>query len=399
MTSHTAVRSFLFSLAVAVSAHAQELTEREVIRRYLSGSSARIAALEVQVTRAEWQGRTALPNPSASFTREDAAGTRDQFLTFSQRLPITGRRSALKEAGTAAVREDEFLVARRRQATVAELRRLFHRAAAWQTRHSALIASQAQVREIVRVLKEREQAGESSGFDRMRTEREADSIATRLAAERSEYLAAIRDLETILGESIIDVRLVAEPSAAPPFSQADVEDLAVSARPDYLAKKQQIERFRAERRAAARTAIPEPTLIGGSKTTRSPGFNDTGYVAAVSIDLPLFNRGKADTARFKAEAERAELELKLLENRIRAETKAASERLNAQQALATSLAPDEDLGRIAQLSYDEGEASIVELLDAYRVTLEARLRTADIRLTLAEAQIDFDLATGKEVQP
>jgi outer membrane protein TolC len=67
--------------------------------------------------------------------------------------------------------------------------------------------------------------------------------------------------------------------------------------------------------------------------------------------------------------------------------------------LAASLAPDEDLGRIAQLSYDEGESSILELLDAYRVTLEGRLRTTDIRLALAEAQVDFDLAIGKEVQP
>lgn len=399
MTSHIAVRSFLFALVVVTSAPSQELTEREIIRRYLSGSSATLANLEVQVTRAEWRGRTALPNPTASFSREDAAGIRDQFVTFNQRLPITGRRSALNSAGAAAIRESELEVAHRRQAAVAQLRRLYHRAAVSQVRHNALTTTQSRVREIVRVLKEREQAGESPGFDRMRTEREAEAIAARLAAERSEYLTAIVQLEAMVGEPLSDLPLRLEPVAAPPPSMADHENLALSVRPDYLAKKKQIERFRAERRAAARAAIPEPALIGGSKTTRTSGFSETGYVAGISVDLPVFNRGQAETARFKAETERAELELKLLENRIRAEIKAASEGLKAQQALAASLSRDADLSRIAQLSYDEGEASILELLDAYRVTLEASLRSADVRLALAEAQIDLDLATGKEVLP
>ena len=54
--------------------------------------------------------------------------------------------------------------------------------------------------------------------------------------------------------------------------------------------------------------------------------------------------------------------------------------------------------RIAQVSYDAGERSILELLDAYRSGLSARVRQAALDLAVRQAEIELEFASGSEIQ-
>jgi cobalt-zinc-cadmium efflux system outer membrane protein len=159
-----------------------------------------------------------------------------------------------------------------------------------------------------------------------------------------------------------------------------------------------------ERKAARRKRFPEPTLTAGWKRTDALGRSDTGYIAALSVPLPIFDRGRLDGARAGAEAERVELEAEILERRIRAEVQAAVAREQAARRTARAYSQGierraAELHRIAQIRYDEGESGILELLDAHRTSVTMELRALAAGHEARSAEIDLDRVVGSEVKP
>ena len=89
---------------------------------------------------------------------------------------------------------------------------------------------------------------------------------------------------------------------------------------------------------------------------------------------------------------------------MEAETKAAYaaiqfRRRMAEQHTSQLGARTQQLADIAQLAYQEGEMGILELLDAYRVGLLARLRSVELLEAVRKAEIELDRAVGQEVMP
>ena len=66
------------------------------------------------------------------------------------------------------------------------------------------------------------------------------------------------------------------------------------------------------------------------------------------------------------------------------------------RAAATRTAAD--LERIAQVSYDAGERGISDLLDAYRLASSSRVRQASLELSVREAEIELEFASGWEIR-
>ena len=58
----------------------------------------------------------------------------------------------------------------------------------------------------------------------------------------------------------------------------------------------------------------------------------------------------------------------------------------------------DQIERIAQVSYDAGERSILELLDAYRTGLSARVRQATLDASVRQAEIELEFVSGWEIQ-
>ena len=59
----------------------------------------------------------------------------------------------------------------------------------------------------------------------------------------------------------------------------------------------------------------------------------------------------------------------------------------------------DELAAIATAAYEEGEFGILELLDAHRATLGARLRLLELSAAGRRAAIELDRAVGREVAP
>jgi outer membrane protein TolC len=179
-------------------------------------------------------------------------------------------------------------------------------------------------------------------------------------------------------------------------------DHALTTRSELRVLTASAERFRLEADAAHRAKLPAPTLVGGFKRADGPSGREGGGLAGVSVTLPLFDTGRRDSARWLAERDRTEAERALMTQTIRAQIAAAREVLELrQEATRTDDAgsPATELTRIAEISYIEGEAGILEFLDAHRTAARARIRAVDLRLAARLTQIALERVVGDTLWP
>ena len=386
----------------------QELTEKEVLRRFAEENQ-RVRALgaRVEVARAESRIRTLLPTPSISYSREDAI-TKEDYLLVEQRIPVSGRLGLLRRAGDASVnvrrQESNYALHQLRS----DLRLAFYELLLVQQREELIRKGQSNLQELVRVLGEREREGEGSTFDRLRAEREladiqADLISgeattARVRTQVASFFAPGMEAGSLLASGQVDISRTL-PDLATLIARA------LETRGDHRAQEEQLQQFRWERRAAERLRVPEPVVSGGMKRVQEPlGISDTGHILSVMIPFPLFNRSRTEAALAQAAYQRTQAERQALGQQIASEVKAAYVTTELRRRLAGEYRQkvgekDIELTRVAQFAYQEGEHRILELLDAYRVTLSSQLRVLDLVAAAKQAEIELDRAVGEEVFP
>ncbi|HUE90088.1 MAG TPA: TolC family protein [Vicinamibacterales bacterium] len=384
------------------------LTERDALARFVT-SDPRIRALNARIdeTRASQAERTLWPNPSATFSRESVLGAHDTFLLARQELPMSGRRSRLQTAGRLAVDAAEAEAQLERVQLQADVREAYTALLLAQQQEETLQGSIDALQKLISVLRTREEGGEGSTYDRMRGQR----VLIDLEAERSlaagDRARAQGRLASYLGPGTTPEALVAADSliaTTPPPPLPALIEQALAYRGDYRASELSIARFEAERAAATRLQIPTPTLTGGLKRSDLGGTTSSGYQVSVDLSIPWFSRGQAAAALATAQKARAQAEAESWRLQIAAEVRAAynvariqQERVTRYQASATAIA--EPLAKIGRVGYEEGELSILELLDADRQALDARLRILDLAAAARRAAIEFDRAIGREFRP
>jgi outer membrane protein TolC len=384
------------------------LTEHEALARFLNNDP-RIRALSARIDeiRASQAERTQWPNPSATFSRESVLGAHDTFLLARQELPVSGRRGRLQTAGRLAVGAAQAEAQLERSQLQADVREAYAALLVSQQREEAFLGSIDALRALISVLRTREEGGEGSTYDRMRGERALIDLEAERSLAMGDRARAQGRLASYLGPDTPAGTLVAADSLiatlSPPALPA-VIDQALANRGDLRAADLSIARFEAERTAATRLQIPTPTLTGGLKRSDLAGTTSSGYQVSVDLSIPLFNRGQAATALATAQKARAQAEHESWRLQIEAEVGAAynvatiyHDRLTRYREAAASIA--EPLAQIGRVGYEEGELSILELLDAERQALDARLRILDLAAAARRAAIELDRAIGREFRP
>ncbi len=394
--------------ASVVPASSGAVTEAVAVRTFLEQSpqARRVHAVERSVDAALRIG-TRVPNTDVAYQVEDAAGVRDEFLTIEQELPITGRRGLLNERAEVAAEAAGLNAERDLRGETFDLKRSFHEVLYRERVLERLRSGAELLARTVKILEEREREGEGSGYDVLRSEQElaelrmttADADAA-LAAARSRF-GSFFDPDSNMNEARLEGDFT--PSGPVPEVERAVVQ-ALEHRLDLRSLSAERERLDLERRAARRRRFPDPVLTAGWKKTEALGLSDTGYVAALTVPLPIFDRGRIAAARATSEGERVELEAEILTRRIRAEVQAAVAREQAARTAARRYGEEVDqrageLHKIARLKYDEGESGILELLDAHRTSLTMQLRALAARYEAKIAEIDRNRVIGNEVTP
>ncbi|MCP5119426.1 MAG: TolC family protein, partial [bacterium] len=284
-----------------------EITEQEALQLLEENPRFRALRAGVPVAAAEAQIRTRPPNPSFNVTYEGAGRT--EFYEVAQELPVNGRRGMLKQAGESSVAVAEARSQASLRGLQAELRSAFHALLYAQARQEEFAKSIDELEKLAAILRVREREGEGSRFDLLLAEREILEQSTDLANARVEIARRQIKLASYLrpGMTASDLHAAGDQSPAgepPPFDE--VLRTALASRADYRLEEHERQRLGFEEKAAERLKMPNPVVVGGLKRADNLSRNlDAGPVLRVTVNLPLFHPGKAESALARAEAGRS----------------------------------------------------------------------------------------------
>jgi cobalt-zinc-cadmium efflux system outer membrane protein len=381
------------------------MLESDVLAQ-LSSASVRARAIrsEADVARAEALVVGRWPNPRVAIEREAVAGVSEVLTTVWQPLPITGRRSLERAASVASADATAYRTEEELRRLRADVRRAYADLVAAQRRERELAQARERLQSLTGVLVKREAAGDAAGYDRLRAEREVLELEADLVSAAADRARAQARLAGFLPVGTDPTTLVADERvpAVPELPSLDaLTERARQTRGEFLAIQKDFESARLSVEAAERRRIPEPELIAGTKSSSAAG-GDLGSVFGVQAVIPLFDRGKPEKALAEVRASQATTRLEALRATTAADIAVArraalDRRQAAERYRASTLTSTGEIERIAQVSYDAGERGILELLDAYRTSVSARLRQATLDAAAREAEVELEFVSGWEI--
>jgi len=393
----------VYMACVPLSAQAQLRSEQEILDLIVSESpQAKAIRAVAETVTAQQAARLTFPNPAVSYAREGAGFT--EFYQVEQSFRAFGLHDSLERVGVAARESAEA----ERDARLWQLRIDAQVALArWRAASERLEAARSVERlvgQLITVLVTREREGEGSRFDRVRSEQELVDAKQLVASAEVDRLAARGAILAMLPpNTALPEVLQGRPASADAESVDALVQKASTNRADLRALDSAGRRFGLEAEAAKRAAGPATTVIGGLKRADDSGDTRAGGAIGLSVTLPLFNRGDRDVARWNAERSQIQFERTILESAIRAEITTAAAILTLRRQVTTmardARASADELVTIADIAYREGEAGILQLLDAYRTRGRAQDRAAAAALDLRLGEIVLERAVGVTLWP
>lgn len=387
-----------------VQAEQSGLTEREAVAAALSrpawmeAETGRVAVAESVVAEAGL-----MPNPVLAFGRDRvgmAAGDiTERSVQISQTFDLSGRRSLRLEAADRRLEAERFDGRIRRLGIISEVRQAFagtlHRIGI----QSALELWLRRVEEAAKVTTQLAKAGEASGYDRRRIEREAHTAKARLSVAQADVVRSRDLLAALAGKTPAEAtRLIGDllPDAAPSL---DVLQARLRERPDLASLHAQTRAFELEHQAAERGWIPDLTLGIGQKNLNETVRSGSGPIVGMSFSVPLFDHGQAMQQRSLAQAQTARAEHALALAKADAELRGAWHQANELRKAALTYRLDvsdggHNLSGTAETAYHAGEAGLLELLDAYRTELDYSITELDLALRARLAHVDLETLSG-----
>jgi outer membrane protein TolC len=123
----------------------------------------------------------------------------------------------------------------------------------------------------------------------------------------------------------------------------------------------------------------------------------------VQASIPVFDRGKPERALAVARAAQADARAAAFRLVLRGQIAALRAAVIERRAIAEryrspAVGSADQIERIALVSYDAGERSILELLDAYRTGVSARVRQATLDAAVRQAELELEFASGWEIR-
>lgn len=407
------MRRHLLPLLVATvlvprGANAEELVEvvdEATVVNTVERSDPRVERIAAEVDAAAANVRVARirPEPRIAADREQVfpsgGGGATNYLRVVLPLDLSGRRQRTVAAATTNVEATRAQGENDRFAVVLEGLRVFRETEYRRLRLAMMTGERAALVRAVDIVGKRAKAGEASGYDQQRLQIELTAYDDAIASAAIELRASQRRLATLIGRpgNRVDAAGDLLPGAVTALD-ALLPD-ALARRGDYRAAKLRVDAATQERSAASRT-WPTFEITAGAMSADVGTETAFGYVAGLSLNLPIFDRGGAGRARADAARRAATADVKLLERQVPDAIRTAHETWTARIAQAKAyqtvqLARIDQLLRSAETGYREGGGSIVELLDAYRSARESRLRELELRRDASLAELDLWLALGR----
>ena len=356
----------------------------------------RVAAGKFQTDAARGAAKVAgaAPNPTLEGTvGHGRAQTGDTSrvewgLTLSMPLGWIAQRGSRIAAAEAAVDVAVAESAVLRREVLLQLRTLFWRLAYEQARVASLAALDAQTLALVQTVKRRVEKGEARPIEATRVEVELEKVTTELEAARTALSSRQAALALWLGSPAGKTIVIVADMSVPPVALDRETALAktMATHPAFVAARARTHALAAE--------------VDTEKLARVPGFSLAGLIAddldrraygvGLAVTLPVWNwnsggiaqaEAKLATGRKQAEAVSLDLETTVIE----AQAACQSSVLSAARLGHNMVPRSETVASVMEKTYQLGEASLLEVIDARRTLLESRRLYLS---ALGQAQID-----------
>lgn len=402
---------FMVWLAFVCPTHAQNLNDaatpltisEAVEQSLLNHYSPQIQKAAIEQARGQRTSAGRLPNPMLSYYQEDLrfAGQETGEWILSGQLPLNflwerwpavSTAAAFVEAEEARLRDVEstlIFTVRKTFIEYAHAQRIY---AGWQRGIRIL-------EEVNQTSRARLNEGDISGYEYqrivleiLRYEKTAAEAEIHWAVKRSElaYLlnpdAPDRDIEIVYPDRAI----------LPAITLEDISAAALENRPDLKADLALLRSRQAALSEAKWQRLPEISLGAGYKEQRD---HFSGAVVQLNVGIPLFDRNQGQIQGAKAVAQGQQLQYEASKKQALLEVRNAFERMQIygkqyrQHELAGAAAPDQLL-RMARISYQEGETTLIQLLDAVRTYVETLQIQEDLLMQYLLSIYDLERVSG-----
>ena len=380
-----------------------------VLLRLVAERSPRLAIEQVAIESAEAERITAgaRPNPTINYGRFTPSGggatlfdgNRQQQTSLDLPLLIAGQRGLRIEAaeqGLLAARARVGLAGNELALRAADL---FVALQAAQEKAALLGESVAEIEHIVTVVSGRRDSGAASRYELTRVEVELASMNARLADARAEQADRSAGLAALLGAP--GWRPRANGTAVPAglsLSSAQWREALNSSNPQIVAARREEETAQAVVKRSERERWPVPVLSLGRAWTGDP-YGAANYVG-ISTEIPLSDAWRGQMAKSEADLRAAQRRREAIEAEADAELQRLIDALAQRRATLERFRRNVGeripaLKQMAEDAYRLGRGSLLELIDAARSRLDARLTEVDLRAATVGQELRLLGLTGK----
>ncbi|MCW3055624.1 MAG: putative cobalt-zinc-cadmium resistance protein czcC [Chthonomonadales bacterium] len=392
-----------FALAQAPTVSADEAVARAIQNNPRLSAAIR----DVTAARSGVRSAQALTNPNFVFTPgiTSLSGTGDE-LVLSQPLELNGARSARTGVAGAQLKATEALAVVELRELVFSVRVAYYQLAqarAQQTLAAVLLSNATEFDRISRRLVD---AGARPGIELAQTGLEVSRAQQQVILADAQTKVAAAALNTLLG-------LSAEATIAPIAPLSPTTDAldepallrqALASRAEIANVEATREGFQQEARLARAEGRPDlsPQIRFGSLIRGVPeASSGNGFGIGLGISLPIFDYGsRRNRIRQAEDAARAQTDrITATQNQVRQEVTQAIARLRAAQQIAADyqggvLEQARRLLDASQTGFQEGQTSIVAVLEARRTYAAVQTEYLTALTSTALARAELERATG-----
>ena len=387
----------LLIVALPFICNAEPLTEEKSLELGLNQADfVNLLESRVDTARGAFETAKTWSNPIFEYSHEELGEETETNIWLLQSFDVSGRRGFSRDAAQADInatlaRNDNDRI--KRSVTI---RKYFFQILYYQQQQQLLQRLVKKYNKVEAAMRKREEAGDVSGYDRLRISRDKVSIQAQQRHNQASYQVVWQKLLGMIGEkgghNYESVQGELIPSDLPPLSTVLV---GLSQQPKLQELQHRAQAARLAIRATDRSKMPEITLGVGHKSVDGPIVDETGLMLTASIPVPLLDRKQGARLDASSKARKAESEYQLRLNQMNAEVRGLWHQANqltenAHLFREQSVDASYELVRIAETAYESNEIGVLELIDAYHSAIEAEMMALQFSLEARLTRIELD---------
>ena len=331
--------------------------------------------------------------------RDPSTGVRilERTVTVAQPLEWQAKRRARQQTADAGVAGADAALEETRLGVIAEVKVAFYQLLFAQQDAELAIQNSTMVEEVLRTVKVRVAAGEATPFESMKASVEVQQAKKEVSRAQNALLVAQAKLDMLTAAGL-GKQFSIQGDFESLHREPDLEALAARAleqNPTLRRLTKLVEQAEFSAILERESRIPNVTVEGSYH--REAG--NESFTAALSIPFPLWYQRQGEIETAKGAKQRAEAERRHVQNELTQaitqygqDVRTAHEQI---QVFETGLLKQaEQTLRVARVSFQQGAASLLDVLDAQRVYRQTLLEYAHVRADLSIALARLERAVG-----